>query len=116
QVDVHSHILPGIDDGSPDVATSVSFLKRLHALGLTASFATPHVFTEMYPNNAETIGAALSDVNTALAVALPEFRLAAAAEYMVDSDFAMLYQQNVPLTLPGNRVLIEMSYAAENPE
>ncbi len=116
QVDIHSHILPGIDDGSPDVVASIGFLNRLHALGLTASYATPHVFKEMYPNDAGTIGTALVHLQTAAEAVLPKFQLAAAAEYMIDLDFVRLYRQGTLLTLPGNYVLIEMSYAAGNPE
>jgi len=116
QTDMHSHILPGIDDGSPDIESSIGFLKRLHALGLRGSYATPHVFKEMYPNNAETIGAALQQLQTIAEVEIPEFQLATAAEYMIDSDFVTSYQHMQLLTLPGNYVLIEMSYAAENPE
>jgi len=116
QVDIHSHILPGIDDGSPNVEASIGFLNRLRALGLTVSFATPHVFKEMYPNDAETIGTALRHLQTATKTLLPEFQLDAAAEYMMDTDFVHLYRGGSLLTLPGNHVLVEMSYAAENPE
>lgn len=116
QIDVHSHILPGIDDGSSDIETSMGFLKRLHALGLRGCYATPHVFKDMYPNNPETISTALQKLQTVVETEIPEFQLAAAAEYMIDPDFVRLYQHMQLLTLPGNFALIEMSYAAENPE
>lgn len=115
-VDIHSHVLPGIDDGSPDIETSMGFLRRLHALGLAASYATPHIFGEMYPNNTDTIGTALTGLQAIKESQLPEFQLASAAEYMVDENFTTLYQQAKLLTLPGKHVLIEMSYAAEHPQ
>ena len=41
--DIHSHILPGIDDGSPDIETSVSLIRGLYDLGIRRSIATPHI-------------------------------------------------------------------------
>src|SRR3546814_21062640 len=54
-VDMHSHLLPGIDDGSPDLATSLTYLSRLQALGLRRFYVTPHVHAELYPNTPGTI-------------------------------------------------------------
>jgi protein-tyrosine phosphatase len=54
-VDIHSHLLPGIDDGSADVATSVSYIKQLSELGLSKFICTPHIFKEVYPNTPNTI-------------------------------------------------------------
>jgi len=111
-VDIHSHLLPGLDDGSPDVETSLSYIDRLEALGLCSFFATPHVHTELYPNTTETIRPALD----LLRGRLPEtIRLDAAAEYMVDESFGGRFTGgNKLLTLPSDLVLIEMSYIAES--
>lgn len=110
--DMHSHLLPGIDDGSPDLATSLTYLSRLEALGLHRFYATPHVHTELYPNTPATIQPALDQLRQA---APTELQLYAAAEYMVDDVFgARFVNGNQLLTLPGNHVLIEMSYIAES--
>ena len=58
--DIHSHILPGIDDGSPDVETSIKLVKGLMAMGVTSSIATPHIIGDLYRNNRGTINAALN--------------------------------------------------------
>lgn len=111
-VDMHSHLLPGIDDGSPDVQTSLMLIKGLQELGMHTFFATPHIYTEIYPNTPDTILPAYQKLRAALAED-PDtsgIQLNAAAEYMIDDVFASRYTDHKPLTLPGNQVLIEMSY------
>lgn len=111
-LDIHSHLLPGLDDGCPDLKTSLAYIARLEILGLTRFYATPHVHTELYPNTPETILPTLKNVVEALP---PGIELNAAAEYMVDDSFATtLSNGGQLLTLPNNHVLIEMSYAAES--
>ncbi|MBO9674980.1 MAG: histidinol phosphatase [Sphingobacteriaceae bacterium] len=111
-VDMHSHILPGIDDGSPDVATSVHFVKSLQELGFNQLICTPHIYKELYPNTPETI----SSVKTSLQMALDSenisVKLSAGAEYMVDQDFTL---DGHLCTLDQKHLLIEMSYLSESP-
>lgn len=110
--DIHSHILPGIDDGSPDVETSLCLIDGLIKLGITSSIATPHIIGDIYRNNAETIGAALDKLRKALAEKKINFRVNAAAEYMLDDYFLALLKNKTPLlTLKDNKVLTEFSYA-----
>ena len=61
-VDIHSHLLPGIDDGSPDVETSIRLVTGLQSLGFSKFICTPHIFTELYPNNRQTITGALENL------------------------------------------------------
>jgi protein-tyrosine phosphatase len=110
--DIHSHILPGIDDGSPDVETSLTLIDGLIKLGISSSIATPHIIGDMYRNNAETIGAALDKLRNALAEKQIDFTINAAAEYMLDDYFLALLKNKTPLlTLKDNKVLTEFSYA-----
>lgn len=111
-VDMHGHLLPGIDDGAEDVAQSVSLIKGLIDLGFSNFICTPHIFTEVYPNTAGTINAALTDTKIALKEAGIEVKIEAAAEYMVDETFNPA--KNL-LCLPGRHILIEMSYLSEMP-
>ena len=111
-VDLHSHLLPGIDDGSPNAATSVSLIKSLRDLGFKKFICTPHIFTELYPNTPETVFAALDKLEQGVKDANLNVELGAAAEYMVDETFKVT--DNL-LTLPGNYILIEMSYLNESP-
>src|ERR1700744_6065093 len=79
--DIHSHILPGIDDGSPDIETSLRLVKGIYDLGIRKSIATPHVISDMYRNTPETINAALQKLKEACAAAKIDIELSAAAEY-----------------------------------
>ncbi|HRF26311.1 MAG TPA: histidinol phosphatase, partial [Ferruginibacter sp.] len=110
---MHSHILPGIDDGSPDLKTSIQLIRGLMALGVKRSIATPHIIGDMYRNNPETIGQALKKLKDELKRQQLQFELSAAAEYMLDSYFFELLQSGQPLlTIKDNILLTEFSYAS----
>jgi protein-tyrosine phosphatase len=116
QTDIHSHILPGIDDGSPDVETSLELIKGLMDLGITQSIATPHIIGDMFRNNAETINNALQTLRSSLIEKQINFSVNAAAEYMLDYYFLELLSKKIPLlTIKDNIVLTEFSYA-ERPQ
>ncbi|WP_437920224.1 tyrosine-protein phosphatase [Sphingobacterium sp. LRF_L2] len=113
QVDMHSHILPGLDDGCQSKEQSLQLLDRLTALGLSQFYLTPHIFPDLYSNNPEKIGMAFADFQKTEARPCVK---GYAAEYMVDSHFGHLLATESPTlaTLPGNHVLIEMSYIQES--
>ena len=113
-VDMHSHLLPGLDDGSPDKLTSVNYIKQLTELGLNQFICTPHIFKELYPNNILTINAALKAVKDELHTQNHAVKVEAAAEYMMDADFLEILKTEEILALPNKYILIEMSYAAKN--
>lgn len=113
RTDIHSHILPGIDDGSPDVETSIMLINGLISLGIRKSIATPHIISDMYRNNADTISKALNILKKELARQKIKFEVSAAAEYMMDAYFFELLQLKSPLlTIRDNLVLTEFSYAS----
>ena len=109
-VDIHSHMLPGLDDGAKDMEHSLLYINAMEELGLDKLFFTPHIFTELYPNSKETILPALHDVKKKYVGNLKE--LGAAAEYMVDHDFKV---EDGLMCLPDKQLLIEMSYLSETP-
>lgn len=112
RTDIHSHILPGIDDGSPDVTTSITLVKGLMNLGFTGSIATPHIISDLYPNNATTIGNALKILKAELEAQEIDFKVEAAAEYMMDSYFLELLTKKIPLlTIKDNIILTEFPFA-----
>ena len=110
--DIHSHILPGIDDGSPDIETSILLVEGLMKLGVSHSIATPHIIGDLYRNNYDTINNALIALRNALEEKQLKFKINAAAEYMLDAYFLELLQKKIPLlTLKNNLILTEFSYA-----
>ena len=111
--DIHSHILPGIDDGSPDIETSLQLIQGLYDLGIRKSIATPHIIGDLYRNTPQTILEALEKTKTACSNAGIDIELSAAAEYMLDDYFLELLQKKEPLlTLHKNILLTEISYTS----
>jgi tyrosine-protein phosphatase YwqE len=111
--DIHSHILPGIDDGSPDVDTSLLLLRSLSDAGITKFICTPHVIGDMYRNTPETINNALDKLKKACRESGMQTQISAAAEYMLDDYFMELLRKKEPLlTLKKNYILTELSYSA----
>lgn len=104
--DIHSHLVPGVDDGSQDRQTSLSFIEQLQELGLTKIITTPHIMTELYPNSLQTLSAPFDQLKDApLPVHL-------AAEYYMDETFNGLMEAPL-LTLNGELVLVEISFISE---
>ncbi|MEJ7828033.1 MAG: CpsB/CapC family capsule biosynthesis tyrosine phosphatase [Segetibacter sp.] len=117
-VDMHSHLLPGLDDGLKEVEKSVEFIKELKKLGYQKLICTPHILSDLYPNNRETILPKLALVKQALADAGVNIKIDAAAEYMIDPEFADIVgkaKKEDFLTFPGDYILVEMSYLAPTP-
>ena len=111
--DIHSHILPGIDDGSPDVDTSLLLLKSLSDAGIKRFVCTPHIIGDMYRNTPDIINNALAILKTAVQKSGMQIELSAAAEYMLDDYFMeLLRKKNQLLTIRKNYILTELSYAA----
>jgi tyrosine-protein phosphatase YwqE len=116
--DLHSHILPGIDDGSPDVETSLKLIRGMYDLGIRKMVATPHVIGDLYRNTPETINTALEKVKQACADEKIEMDISAAAEYMMDDHFMQLLNPSTPLrterllTIQDNLLLVEIPYTA----
>ena len=114
QVDMHSHILPGIDDGAPDVETSLVLVRGLYDLGIRTCIATPHIIGDLYRNSDETIEPALLKLQQACEAAAIPMQISAAAEYMLDDYFMELLQRQPKLrTLHKNLLLTELPYIAE---
>lgn len=110
--DIHSHILPGIDDGSPDVQTSIKLIEGLIKLGIKQSVATPHIIGDLYRNDATSINNSLSLLKKEILEKQIDFKVSAAAEYMLDAYFLELLSTKIPLlTVKNNIVLTEFSYA-----
>ncbi len=108
--DMHSHLLPGIDDGSPDIQMSIRLIKGLHAFGYKKLITTPHILWDMYPNTTEKINSSFEELKKAVDAEQLDVELRAAAEYYVDEHFEDELRKKSPLLpVSGNMVLIEFS-------
>ncbi len=115
-VDMHSHLLPALDDGASSLSDSIFLINELHALGYKKLICTPHVLSGIYDNTTDKIKTALALLNNELQNQNIPVEIAAAAEYMVDFDFELMVDKKLPLlTFGKNYVLIEMSYVGASP-
>ena len=105
--DVHSHILPGVDDGSPDFAQSVAILTKLKDLGVRRFTLTPHVSVSMFPNSSPDLRERFSRFLAQLPPELAGLSYHLGSEYMVDESFSGIKDH---LCYPDGHILIEMSY------
>ncbi len=101
--DVHSHLLPGVDDGSPDSDTSFRLLDRFVQLGVEGVYATPHIICGMYDNQTEE---SLRTVFGAFPWQGKIGRFGLAAEYFVDERF-LEHVTSGPLVFAGKHLLVE---------
>ena len=110
-VDIHSHLLPGIDDGVQTVDESLDLLYHFEALGYKKVVTTPHIIHDFYPNSPETILQKLSVVQKAAAENNLSIKIEAAAEYYLDEYFyALLDQPEKLLTFGKNFILFETGF------
>ncbi|WP_100615821.1 tyrosine-protein phosphatase [Confluentibacter citreus] len=110
-VDIHNHILPGIDDGAKDTQESLDLIEKLMGLGIKQFMPTPHIMQDFYPNTFETIGDAYQKLLDALPrKILKDITINPAAEYMLDNHFDILLETENLYPLKDKYVLVEMSY------
>lgn len=109
-VDIHSHILPGIDDGAQKINDSKFLLESIIDFGFSKVITTPHTMKNVWDNTTEII----KNVHHLVQDELPELSkkvaLNCASEYFLDENLMQLAQQEKLLTLKDNFILIEMSY------
>ncbi|MBC7947553.1 MAG: hypothetical protein H7Y42_06715 [Chitinophagaceae bacterium] len=110
--DMHSHLLPGIDDGAEDMEHSLELIRGMRALGYKKLITTPHILWDMYKNTHEIILEKLAQVQDAVKEAGIDVEIQAAAEYFLDEHVEELLRDKVPLlTVSGKMVLTEFSMA-----
>ncbi|WP_237249516.1 tyrosine-protein phosphatase [Sphingobacterium faecale] len=114
EVDMHNHLLPGIDDGSQSVEQSMALIKGLHGIGFEKFICTPHIMEGVHPNTKSTIGAAQQLLNKELRAVNSKVEIFAAAEHMIDEGLEALLKKDNLCVMPGGYVLIEMSYLSES--
>lgn len=116
QADMHSHILPGIDDGAQTMEDSLSLIEDMYRHGYRKMIATPHSSEDIYPNTNEIILRQRDAVRLAVREKGIEMEIEAAAEYMIDERFVKMVESgDQVLTIHDQKVLVEMSYLLESP-
>jgi len=109
-VDLHSHILPGLDDGADDIEVSLSMASVAVADGVRTMAATPHVNHD-YPVDADTMSSAVGDLSAALAEADVPLEVLPGAEISMLRAAELSDEELAALGLGGGRtLLIESPY------
>ncbi|WP_412465146.1 tyrosine-protein phosphatase [Flavobacterium mekongense] len=108
--DIHSHLLPGIDDGAKSIEETENFMSQMNLMGIKHFITTPHIFTNVWDNSESIITDKLQVTKTELSHKNCFASFSAGAEYMIDSFFMKRLETEKLLTLKDNYVLVEMSY------
>jgi tyrosine-protein phosphatase YwqE len=111
--DMHSHLIPGIDDGAPDKETSLEMIRRLKELGFRKLITTPHVMLEFYDNNFEKVTKHFAELQRFINEQGLGIELGVGAEYYLDSFFLPSVMPDGLLSFGGSKkyVLVEVSMA-----
>jgi tyrosine-protein phosphatase YwqE len=108
-VDMHSHLIPGIDDGAPTMEHSIAMLNKFAQLGYRKVVTTPHILGEVHPNTPETILSGLAEVQKELKALKIPIEIEAAAEYFCDETLLPKIKAKNILSFGNNYVLMEFS-------
>ncbi|TIP05731.1 MAG: capsular biosynthesis protein [Mesorhizobium sp.] len=105
-IDLHSHILFGLDDGAPDMATSLEMARMAVADGITHMACTPHVVPGSYPNSSATILPAMQALQAMLDAQQIPLKLYCGADVHIAPNLVeRLANGDIP-TLNGSRYLL----------
>tara|TARA_B110000196_G_C21089034_1_gene636567 strand:- start:559 stop:1296 length:738 start_codon:yes stop_codon:yes gene_type:complete len=110
KTDIHSHFIPGIDDGSSDMKTTINLIKEMQKLGFSKVITSPHVMSDFYKNSSEIILKGLAAVRSELKAQKIKMEIDAVAEYYLDYDFEQKIGEEKFLTFGNNYILVELSF------
>ena len=83
-VDMHSHLIPGIDDGAKSMDQTIAMLAKFQSLGYQKIITTPHIMSDYYRNTPQSILGGLDDVRLKAKELNLDIQIEAAAEYYFD--------------------------------
>lgn len=109
-VDMHSHFIPGIDDGAKTMRESVEMITTMAELGYRKVITTPHIMGDFYKNTPEIILTGLEQVRREVKAAGVEIEIEAASEYYFDYELESKLEKERLLTFGNNYLLFEVSY------
>ncbi len=112
--DIHSHLLPGLDDGVNNFDEALTLIRRLRDVGYKKLVTTPHIMSDTYRNDPETIQGKLKELISYLSENRIDIEIEAAAEYYLDTWLINQVNENKSLlTFGDNYLLFEMNYMTE---
>lgn len=112
-VDLHSHLIPGIDDGVKDTETSLEILTRLSGFGFKKAIITPHIMSHRFANTRDNIERKHEALQEAILKSGIDIQTEVAAEYYYDEHFIALINANDLMTFGDKHILFELSYTVK---
>ncbi len=110
-IDIHNHILPGIDDGAKNTEESLELIKNFGEFGVKDFICTPHIMHNYYDNTPKSIKKSYKLLKSALKEkGIEDVKIDYAAEHMIDDNFEFILEEGKAMPLNSNHLLIEMSY------
>ena len=109
-VDLHSHLLPALDDGVETEEESLQLIRAMADLGYRKFITTPHIYPGSYNNSEGTIRPALVKLQASLSANRISVSVEAAAEYFFDEFFIAKLSSKELLTFGGDYVLFELAF------
>ncbi|MBS1488583.1 MAG: capsular biosynthesis protein [Bacteroidetes bacterium] len=114
RADIHSHLLPAIDDGVADFDESIRVIQQLHELGYQKLITTPHIKSDSYRNTPAVIHQKWFELKEAISHYHLPVEIEVAAEYYLDSWLIHQVDTNQPLLTFGDKYfLFEINYITE---
>ena len=113
---MHSHLIPGIDDGAQTLEDSLQLIRHMHQLGFSKLVTTPHVQAEYYRNTPGIIMSGLGTLREAIAAEGIPIEIEAGAEYLIDDGFEEKMKLGELLSFGEKYLLVEMSYYSPHPD
>lgn len=111
--DIHCHILPGVDDGSPDAATSADLVERMAGWGISRIIATPHVTEATFENTPDILDPALEELQDELGRRGIDLPVTRSSENRIDDFFRDQLDKGLITLMPNNYILVECSFIQE---
>jgi len=113
EVDIHSHIIPSIDDGAKDIEESIKLLKELETIGYKKVITTPHIMSDAYKNSASNIYEGLRILQDKMAQEDIGLELDVGAEYYLDDGFYDRLKDEHVMSINQKYLLFETSYMSK---
>jgi protein-tyrosine phosphatase len=105
-IDLHCHLLPGIDDGSKSVAMSLEMARMACADGINTIVCTPHILPTVYENKGPDIKAAVASLQQAVSEAGIPLQLLSGADVHIVPDLVAGLNEGRIITVAGSRYLL----------
>lgn len=108
--DIHSHLIPDIDDGAKTMGDSNALAQGLLDIGYKKAITTPHIMSDYYRNTPEIISNGIDSINRSFEKNNISLNVKGAAEYYIDYEFIGKIEKEKLLTFGDNYILVEFSF------